>query len=75
MTETVDRLQELGPNSAQADRMKVLQRCIESFNELDAQSYFIETVEREDICWEFEAIVRACGLGAHKDLADKWRDW
>ena len=75
MTETVDRLQELGPNSAQADRMKVLQRCIESFNELDAQSYFIETVEREDICWEFEAIVHACGLGAHKDLADKWRDW
>jgi hypothetical protein len=75
MAETVERLQELGPISAEADRMEVLRRCIESFNELDAQSYFIETVEREDICWEFEAIVHACGLGTHKDLADKWRDW
>jgi hypothetical protein len=75
LTETVNRLTGLGPNSAEADRMEVLRRCIESFNDLDAQSNFIETVEREDICREFEAIVQACGLGAHKDLADKWRDW
>jgi hypothetical protein len=42
---------------------------------LDAEKRFIETVEREDICDEFEAIVHACGLGNYKDLADRWRDW
>ncbi len=54
--------------------MAILKQCIESFNNLDAEMDFIETVEREDICEEFEAIVHACGLGAYTDLADRWRD-
>lgn len=78
MAATVTRLIGLGPDASEADQMAVLQRCIESFNELDADERligFIETVEREDICEEFEAIVHACGLGHHEDLADEWRDW
>ena len=55
--------------------MAVLQECIEAFNALDAELHFIETGEREDICEEFEAIVHACGLGGHEDLADRWREW
>ena len=55
--------------------MAVLQRCIESFNEIDRKTHWIESVERDDICVEFEAIVHACGLGRRKDLADEWRDW
>ncbi len=56
-------------------RMAILQECIEGFNTLDANLGFIETDEREDICVEFEAIVHACGLGAHKELTHRWREW
>jgi len=69
------RLLKLGPRASEKKRMAVLQHCIESFNELDAEMQFIETIEREDICAEFEAIVHACGLGHCKGLADRWREW
>lgn len=75
MAQTVRALIKLGPAASQKKRMQELQRCIESFNELDQRLEFIETVEREDICREFEAIVHACGLGPHEQLADQWRDW
>lgn len=75
MTKTIEDLIELGSDASEADRMTVLQQCIESFNELDAELQFIETIEREDICEEFEEIVHACGLGHHQNLADEWRDW
>lgn len=75
MANTVEELLELGPRASEHTRMEVLKRCIESFNELDEEMHFIETIEREDICEEFDAIVHACKLGAHEDLADRWRDW
>jgi len=76
MTATVQKLLELGEFAPESEPMSVLQQCIESFNELDAEfEGFIETGEREDICEEFEAIVHACGLGEHENLADEWREW
>jgi len=75
MISTVKNLLDLGRGASEEERMAILKQCIESFNELDAELRFIETDEREDICEEFEAIVHACGLGAHKDLADNWREW
>ncbi len=75
MTTTIEDLIALGSDASEADRMAILQKCIESFNELDAELQFIETIEREDICEEFEEIVHACGLGHHQDLADEWREW
>lgn len=75
MVDTVQTLIALGKSASESDRLNVLQSCIESFNALDEKLEFIETVEREDICHEFEAIVHACGLGSHENLADEWRDW
>lgn len=75
MEDTVRGLLRLGPSPSQDERMTMLQKCIEAFNTIDAELRFIETVEREDICEEFEAIVHACGLGSYEDLADNWRDW
>lgn len=76
MTDTVQRLLDIGSTAPESERMAILQDCIERFNTIDAElDDFIETVERENICEEFEAIVHACGLGAHEDLADQWRDW
>jgi hypothetical protein len=75
MAATVRQLAELGTSAPEHERMAVLQECIESFNRLDATFRFIETLEREDICEEFEALVHACGLGHYEDLADEWREW
>ncbi len=75
MAGAVAALLMLGRGASKKARLAVLQACIESFNESDAESHWIETTAREDICEEFEAIVHACGLGEHKDLADEWRDW
>lgn len=75
MAATVRRLTELGEAAGEEERRAVLRACIGSFNELDARLRFIDTVVREDICEEFEAIVHACGLGRYVDLADEWREW
>jgi hypothetical protein len=75
MADTVERLIALELTASEDARMGILRECIEAFNRLDAETTFIETVEREDICEEFEAVVHACGLGHHQDLADEWREW
>ncbi len=76
MRDTVQQLLEIGVTAPESERMAVLQACIERFNSLDEElGHFIETIERDEICEEFEAIVHACGLDAHEDLADEWREW
>jgi hypothetical protein len=75
MAATVRLLVDLGESASEEERKAILRACIESFNELDAKLGFIETVEREDICEEFEAVVHACGLGRYENLADEWREW
>lgn len=75
MSGAVAALLKLGRGAPKKARLAVLQACIESFNESDAKTHWIETTAREDICEEFDVIVHACGLGEHEDLADKWRDW
>ncbi len=76
MKHTIEQLLELGLDAPEEERLAILQRRIESFNELNAQfGRFIETQEREDICEEFEAIVHAGGLGSYENLGDRWREW
>lgn len=75
MSSTVEALLSLDENAPDLKKISFLQECIERFNIANEKSRFIETVEREDICEEFELIVYASGLEKYKDLADKWRDW
>ncbi|MFH1299573.1 MAG: hypothetical protein ABIK07_00835 [Planctomycetota bacterium] len=79
MADTVHELIELGKAASEVERLQVLEKCIESFNSLNGNGDFIATLEREDICDEFEAIVHACGLGSHdspdEPLVDEWREW
>lgn len=75
MKETVQALSQLNEKATENDRIKILQGCIEAFNQLDnSMDKFIDTILREDICDEFELVANACGLG-NRDLADQWRDW
>jgi hypothetical protein len=75
MKQTVQSLKSLGPGASEEQRLKVLQRCIEQFNDADERKHFIDTIEREDICEEFYLLCCACGLGHLEDLADEWREW
>lgn len=75
LRDTARELAALGANPTIKERLSVLQTCIEQFNALDAKHSFIGTIEREDICDEFDLLVHACGLTRRKNLADKWRDW
>lgn len=49
--------------------------CVVRLNELDAESQFIYTIEREDICDELAELGEICGVA---DEVDEWmgeRDW
>jgi hypothetical protein len=60
----------------ESSKLNVLKRCIEEFNTLDLKhDHFITTIEREDICEEFDEIVMVCGLEKYENLTDNWRDW
>lgn len=75
---TVDKLIALGPNAKTRSIMRILQRCIEQFNEINLQyPHLIQTDEREQICEHFEELVHASGLTEkrYENLADRWRDW
>ena len=72
MADTVQKLLNMGKSVPESERMAVIQQSVEQFNAIDD---FIETIEREDIWEEYQNIIHACGLGAHEDLIDKWREW
>jgi hypothetical protein len=74
--DTIDAILALGNNPEEPAILPILQACIERLNKLDeACDHFIETTIREDLCEDFDEVVHACGLGNHKDLADRWREW
>jgi hypothetical protein len=77
--QTVHKLIALGPKAKTRSILRILQRCIERFNELDEKYHgeLIETVEREQICEHFDELVHASGLTGkrYENLADRWRDW
>jgi len=74
--DTVVSIIGLGASPPEELVLEKLEACIEALNALDVElEGFILTMEREDICEEFEEIVHASGLGHYQDLADRWRDW
>jgi hypothetical protein len=77
--ETIDSLLALGQDAPAEERVKILERYVERFNELDrAHGPFIMTIEREDICECFGEIADVVGLDGIKecdDLPNVARDW
>jgi len=74
--DTIAALIALGPDRPETVVFEKLEECIVVLNTLNMQyAGFIETLEREELCAEFEEIVHASGLGHHDNLADLWREW
>lgn len=72
--DTIQALIDLGSEPRTRDSLRILRSCIQSLNALDEQHEFIDTIEREDLCEEFEEIAHAAGFG-QDSVADRWRDW
>lgn len=77
--ETIDSLLGLGEDAPAEERLRILERYVERFNELDkAHDHFIMTIEREDICECFGQIADIVGLDGITecdDLPNVARDW
>jgi hypothetical protein len=77
--ETIESLLGLEDNASAAERIEILERYVERFNELDRiHGYFIYTIEREDICEHFGQIADVLGLDGIRecdDLPNVGRDW
>ena len=74
--EAARELHVLSVGARDADRVDVLRRCVERFNDLDeANGNFIETTEAEDIMNRLARLARLGGLGPAHPLVDQWRRW
>lgn len=74
--EAARELHAMSVGDPEGNRIDVIRRCVERFNELDeANGYFIETVEAEDVMNRLGQLAKLSGLGPADRLADKWRRW
>lgn len=74
--EACRELQALGVRPRKAEVRRSLKRCVEWFNDADAQAGgVIETGEREDICAVLEEVAFVAGQKGLVDEIDLWRDW
>jgi hypothetical protein len=77
--DTIESLLGLEDNASAEERVRILERYVERFNELDKiHGHFIYTIEREDICEYFGQIADILGLEGIRecdDLPNVARDW
>ncbi|WP_218973875.1 hypothetical protein [Paenibacillus sp. BGI2013] len=58
--------------------MKAVEEVVVSFNEMnEANGYFIETMEREELADFIDKAARLVGLDIHEDedITEEWREW
>lgn len=72
----INSLKELGDNPTEEEIFECVKKVVISLNELnDTYDYFIETMEREELC---EYIIEAAGivgLESEEDITEEWREW
>jgi hypothetical protein len=77
--DTIVALLGLEDNASAEERIRILERYVERFNELDEiHDHFIYTIEREDICECFGQIADVLALEGIRecdDLPNVGRDW
>lgn len=73
--EALTGMARLGATATADAKVKVLVKCVEAFNSLDGQHYFIDTIEREDITEFLLALAERHGVQDALRVIDKSRDW
>jgi hypothetical protein len=73
--DSIDAIRALGTKPSRKGVLRVIRTGVERFNDLDAATPFISTIEREDIAESFNDMAEACGLKDIDDVTEDWRDW
>jgi len=56
--------------------LRIVKDVVIKFNELNEKyDYFIETLEREELCEFIDEALRTIGYNPKGDITEKWREW
>lgn len=72
----INNLIKLGVKLKNKEIMKLVKDVVISLNELNEKyDYFIETMEREELCEYIIEAANIAGLESDEDITEKWREW
>ncbi|MDM8148436.1 hypothetical protein [Priestia megaterium] len=72
----INRLEGSVDKMSEQDILEYVQEIVIGLNELNEQfDYFIETLEREELCEFIIKAANAAGLETEEDITEEWREW
>ncbi|MEM5005423.1 hypothetical protein ABEP42_28710 [Priestia megaterium] len=72
----INRLEGSVDKMSEQDILEYIQEIVIGLNELNEQfDYFIETLEREELCEFIIKAANAAGLETEEDITEEWREW
>ncbi|GAB1804276.1 hypothetical protein MUB15_01990 [Priestia sp. OVS21] len=72
----INRLEGSVDKMSEQDILEYVQEIVIGLNELSEQfDYFIETLEREELCEFIIKAANAAGLETEEDITEEWREW
>ena len=72
----MNRLKGSVDKMSEQDILEYVQEIVIGLNELNEQfDYFIETLEREELCEFIIKAANAAGLETEEDITEEWREW
>jgi hypothetical protein len=72
----MNRLKDSVDKMSEQDILEYVQEIVIGLNELNEQfDYFIETLEREELCEFIIKAANAAGLETEEDITEEWREW
>ncbi|MBE2978883.1 hypothetical protein [Priestia megaterium] len=72
----MNRLEGSLDKMSEQDILEYVQEVVIGLNELNEQfDYFIETLEREELCEFIIKAANAAGLETEEDITEEWREW
>ncbi|MFK7679865.1 hypothetical protein [Priestia megaterium] len=72
----MNRLKDSVDKMSEQDILEYVKEIVIGLNELNEQfDYFIETLEREELCEFIIKAANAAGLETEEDITEEWREW
>jgi hypothetical protein len=72
----INNLKRLGVKPKKKEIMKFVKDIVISLNKLNEKyDYFIETLEREELCEFIMEAASLAGLDSDEDITEEWREW
>lgn len=66
----------LGAQATRESALPAVEQVVKRFNELNLKhDYYVETMEREELCAWIDAALAAVGVTYDDDVTEEWRDW